>query len=81
MADLTSYAQYSAKADLAEYMRDVVKQVRRAVEVHGEPDQPYAATDLICNLLHYLREVHGIGAQEAIETVLSHHDAELRGEV
>lgn len=54
-----------------------VEQARRAVQVHEEPDQDYAATDLICNLLHYMREVNGINADDAIARARSHYDEEI----
>jgi hypothetical protein len=57
-----------------------VEQARRAVLAHEEPEQDYAATDLICNLLHYLREVHGVSADDAIARARSHYDAEIRDE-
>jgi hypothetical protein len=57
-----------------------IAQARLAVEVHEEPGEDYAATDLICNLLHYLREVHGLSADDAIARARSHYDAEIGNE-
>lgn len=76
MADRTPFQAYEATLNLQDMVRDGVAQARRAVEVHGEPDQDYAATDLICNLLHYMREVYGVAAGQAIDAALRHHNEE-----
>ena len=51
----------------------------RAAELHEEPTQDYAATDMICNLLHYLREEFGMPPEHALETAMHHYEEEIAG--
>lgn len=57
-------------------MRRVVGQGERAVSAHEEPEQTYAGTDVICNILHYLRNEHKIEPVEALATAFDHYKAE-----
>lgn len=75
---MTEYDKWEAKAHGAELNAKRIQQAREAVLQHEEPDEQYAATDLICNLLHYMREVHGVDADDAIATARSHYDEELK---
>jgi len=57
-----------------------IEQAQRICELHEEPAQDYAATDLICNLLHLCRELHGMSPDDAIRMARMHYDAEVAGE-
>ena len=56
-----------------------IEQARRALAAHAEPTQDYAAVDMICNLLHHLREEFGMPPERALEAAMHHYEEEIAG--